>query len=229
MRLRACTVIFASSLALMPVAAGAAETPLPAAMATLALKDGRILHNVRVMSDEGASVVVRADEGLLKISKADLPQAVTSALPEKAPTSDTPEYVMQRFDPNQAPEAPPPEPGAKPKAKPAAIVTPAPRPAAIAVYKGCTIISFEKKSFENVLGCALVVIQNDSDENTQIRAADFACITADGQRHIGRNLFANTFPPSVKRREYVPSHGQLEDIVTFSNDNLDISSVQWSR
>ena len=213
----------------LPLALRAADTPAPATFATLALKDGRVLHNVRVMSDDVASIVVRADEGLLKLAKSDLPPSVASAYPDKSPPPAATEYVMQRFDPNQAPEAPPPEPGAKPKPKPGAKPTPAPVPVANAVYRGCTITSFQKKSFENVLGCAVVTLQNDTDQNTPIRAADFVCVAADGTRHAGRNLFANTFPPSVKRREFVPAHGQLEDIVAFSNEDLDIAAVQWSR
>lgn len=181
------------------------------------------------MSDNGGSVVVRADEGLIKLAKSNLPQALAASYPDKSPAPVPAGFVMERFDPNQAPEAPPPEPGGKPKAKPGAGATPAPLPTANAVYKGCTITSFQKKPFENVLGCAEVVIQNDTDENSQIRAGDFVCEGADGVRHVGRNLFANTFPPSVKRREYVPAHGQLDDIVSFSNEDLDISSVRWAR
>jgi hypothetical protein len=181
------------------------------------------------MSDVGASVVIRADEGLVQVLKSNLPQAVAESYPQKAPDPAAPEYVMQRFDPNQAPEAPPPEPGAKPKAKPVATAVPGVKAAANPVYKGCTIISFQKKSFENVLGCAEVVVQNDTEAIIPIRAADFVCVTADGVRHPGRNLFANTFPPSVKRREAVPSHGQLDDLVAFGNEDLDISSVQWAR
>lgn len=207
----------------------AAEAPAPATYASVALKDGRVLHNVRVMSDDAGSVVVRADEGLLKLAKSDLPQAVAAAYPDKAPPPESTAYMMQRFDPNQAPEAPPPEPGSKAKPKPGAKPSPGPLPAANAVYLGSTIISFQKKSFENVLGCAEVTLQNDSDAPTPIRAADFVCVSADGTRHTGRNLFANTFPPSVKRRDLVPAHGQLVDIVSFSNEDIDVALVQWSR
>jgi hypothetical protein len=233
MRPRARTGLLAAALLLMPAVPAAADTapPPPAPIASMALRDGRVLHNVKIMSDEGASIVVRADEGLVQIEKSNLPQGVADAFPKRAPAPETgADLVMQRFDPNQAPEAPPPEPGgAKPKPKPAGIATPAPAPVANAVYKGCTIVSFQKKSFENVLGCAEVIIQNDSEENTQIRPGDFVCITADGVRHPGRNIFANTFPPSVKRREFVPAHLQLDDIITFGNEDLDIASVQWAR
>jgi hypothetical protein len=195
----------------------------------MVLKDGRVLHNVKIMSEEGTSVVVRADEGLVQVAKSDLPPALADAYPAKAPAPADAEYVMQRFDPNQAPEAPAPEPGAKPKPKPNAGATPAPGQVTSVVYKGCTIVSFQKKSFENVLGCAEVVIQNDTEDNVQIRPGDFVCVTAAGARRPGRNIFANTFPPSVKRREFVPAHGQLDDIITFGNEDMDIASVQWSR
>jgi hypothetical protein len=205
----------------------AADTAPPPPIATMVLKDGRVLHNARVMSDGGASVVVRADEGLVQVAKSDLPLSLADAYPAKAPAPAGAEYVMQRFDPNQAPVAPAPEPGAKAKPKPNANATPG--QAASAVYKGCTIVSFQKKSLENVLGCAEVVIQNDSEDNVQIRPGDLVCVTAAGARHPGRNIFANTFPPSVKRREFVPAHGQLDDIITFGNEDMDIASVQWSR
>jgi hypothetical protein len=228
MRPRALTGLLAAACLLMPLVPLAADTP-PPPMATMVLKDGRVLHNARVMSDGGASVVVRADEGLVQVEKSDLPQALADAYPAKAPAPADPEYVMQRFDPNQAPEAPAPEPGAKPKPKPNAGAAPAPGQAAGAAYRGCMIVSFQKKPFENVLGCAEVVIQNDTEDNVQIRPGDFVCITAAGARRVGRNIFANTFPPSVKRREFVPAHGQLDDIITFANEDMDIASVQWSR
>ena len=227
MRPRARTGLLAAACLLMPAMLAADTAPPPTA--TMVLRDGRVLHNARVMSDGGASVVVRADEGLVQVAKSDLPQALADAYPVKAPAPEGAEYVMQRFDPNQAPEAPAPEPGAKPKPKPNAGATPAPGQVASVVYKGCTIVSFQKKSFESVLGCAEVVIQNDTDDNVQIRPGDFVCITPAGARHPGRNIFANTFPPSVKRREFVPAHGQLDDIITFGNEDMDIASVQWSR
>jgi hypothetical protein len=228
MRPRARIALLAAACLVMPAMPCAADTPA-APIASMVLKDGRALHNVRIMSEEGTSVVLRADEGLIQVAKSDLPQGLADAYPRKDPAPAGPEFVMQRFDPNQAPEAPPPEPGAKPKPKPAGGATPAPGPVANAVYRGCTIVSFQKKSFENVLGCAEVVIQNDTEDNVQIRPGDFACVTADGARHPGRNIFANTFPPSVKRREFVPAHGQLDDIITFGNEDMDIARVQWSR
>lgn len=229
---RAC-MAFLAGLLLAPVAALAADTGAPGPMATLELKDGRVLHNVKVMSDEGTSVVVHADEGLLKIAKSNLPAAVAAtytAIPP--PTADTTGLVMETFDPNQPPEAPPPEPGAKPAPKaapPGAVPAPGPMPVASAVYKGCTITSFQMKAFQNVQGCAEVVIRNDTDQAVQIRPGEVACITSDGARHLARNIITDSFPPAVKRREFVPPQGQVDDIFAFSNEPLDISSVQWSR
>jgi hypothetical protein len=231
MRPRACIGFLSAACLLVPLMLAAdapAPTPTPAPVRPMVLKDGRVLHNARVMTDEGASVFIHADEGLLQVLKSNLPPGVADVVPQKAPDPSAPEYVMERFDPNQGPAILPPEPGAKPKAK-AAAATPPPKAVAEPVYKGCTIMSFQKKSFENVLGNAEVVIQNDSEYPVQIRAVDFVCIAANGTRHPGRNLFANTFPPSVKRREFVPAHGQLDDIVSFGNDDLDIASVQWAR
>jgi hypothetical protein len=227
MRSLACAGILAGASLLAPVVLRAADAATPVAMMTL--RDGRVLHNARVVSDVGTSVVVRADEGLVEVAKSDLPRSQADASAAKAPAPGAPEFVMVRFNPNQAPEAAPPEPGAKAAAKPVANANPAMRPVASATYKGCIIMSFQMKSFQNVLGCAEVVIRNDSDEATLIRPGDFVCLTADGARHPGRNLVADTFPPSVRRSELVPAHGEVDDIVTFANDALAISLVQWSK
>jgi hypothetical protein len=224
----------AAAVLLGPPALKAADSNPPAVIASLELKDGRVLHNVKVMSDEGASIVVRADEGLLKISKANLPAAYVDtsvAKPQPAAPAGPLQYVMQRFDPSQPPEALPPEPGAKPKVNPAGKATPgAPGKATEnAVYKGCTIINFQIKSFQNVQGCAEVIIRNDTDEKVMIRPGEITCTTADGARHLARNIITDSFPPNVKRREFVPARGELDDIFAFANEPLEISSVQWTR
>jgi hypothetical protein len=220
----------AAAVLLAPMALIAADSLPPAPLASVELRDGRVLHNVKVMSDEGVNVVVRADEGLLKIAKSDLPSSLADAYAAKPPApSGPPQFVMQRFDPNQAPEAPPPEPGAKPKVNQAAKPAPGPTPTAGTMYKGCTIISFQIESFQSVQGCAEVVIRNDTDQMVQIRPGEIACTTADGARHLARNIITDSFPPSVKRREFVPARGELDDIFAFANEPLDISSVQWSR
>ena len=57
----------------------AAPTPTP--IPTLKLKDGRVLHNVQVRSNEDDSIVVRADEGLVKVAKSNLPAGDRRRLP----------------------------------------------------------------------------------------------------------------------------------------------------
>jgi hypothetical protein len=42
-------------------------------------------------------------------------------------------------------------------------------------------------------------------------------------------MVTDGFPPNIKRREIVPAQGNIDDIVTFVNDAIDISSVQWAR
>jgi hypothetical protein len=222
-----------AAVLLAPLGLAAADPNPPAAMPSVELKDGRVLHNVKVMADEGANLVVRADEGLLKIAKSNLPTAFAdtyAAKPQPIPLAGPVQYVMQRFDPNQPPEAPPPEPGAKPKANTVAKPGGAP-PAAMgsSVYKGCTIMSFQIKSFQSVQGCAEVVIRNDTDEKVMIRPGEITCTTTDGGRHVARNIITDSFPPSVKRREFIPARGELDDIFAFANEPLNISSVQWSR
>jgi hypothetical protein len=232
---RARLGFLAAALMLAPLAlaAGDPPSPTPTPVPTVQLKDGRVLHNVRVMTDEGANVVVRSDEGLLQLAKADLPPGLIEVAPAPPPQPAGPtQYVMQRFDPNQAPEAPPPEPGAKPKANAAVkpgSPAPASNPVAGTVYRGCTIMSFQIKAFQNVQGCAEVIIRNDTDQAVAIRPGEVSCATADGARHVARNIITGGFPPAVKKREFVPANGQLDDIFAFANEPLQISSVQWTR
>jgi hypothetical protein len=215
---------------LAPPGLVAANPAPPSPIPSVALKDGRVIHNVKVMSDEGTSLVLHADEGLLKVAKSDLPPALANSYAAKAPPAPVATgLVMQAFDPNQPPEALPPEPGVKPKANPAAKPTPAAKLVASAAYKGCTIISFQMKSFQSVQGCAEVVIRNDTDQMVQIRPGDIACTTADGARHLARNIITDAFPPAVKRRDFVPPQGELDDIFAFANEPLNISGVQWAR
>jgi hypothetical protein len=221
-------IVFLAAICLLAPAPLRADTAPPAA--ALTLKDGRVLHNVRVMSDEGASEILRSDEGLTKVAKSILPPefAVAPAVPASASTG-SPELVMRGFDPNQAPEAPPPEPGGakpKPAAKPSA---PGAKPVSSTTFMGCSIISFQIKAFQNVQGCAEIVIRNDSDQQVMIRPGEVSCTTADGAKHVARNIITDSFPPAIKRREFVPPRSQIDDIFAFANQPLDISSVQWSR
>lgn len=225
---RSCLGI-AAAILLASSAVFAADSVPAAPIASLQLKDGRILHNVKIMSDEGENVVVHADEGLLKIPKSVLPQTVSAPPSAATVPAGPPQLVMERFDPNQPPETLPAEPGTKPKASPAANPGAAPRPAAAAVYKGCSIISFQVKSFQSVRGCAEVIIRNDTDEAVLIRPGEVSCTTSDGARHLARNIITDAFPPAVKKRELVPARGQVDDIFAFSNEPLGIASVQWAR
>jgi hypothetical protein len=200
---------------------------------SVALKDGRVLHNVRIMSNEGSSIVVHADEGLLKIERTNLPTGIADNVPapppDRAETAAEAGMVMQSFNPNQAQPQ-------DPQAAPVPIVTPPPkRPPAPApvvpnpVFKGCSIVSFAPKAFNNVLGCAEVVIHNDTDVPVIILPHDILCIAVGGARHIGRLIVSDGFPPHIKRKEFVPPRGDVDDIVTFTDDEIDLSSVQWAH
>ena len=208
---------------------GADASP-PAIAASLELKDGRVLHHVKVMSAEAAGIVVNADEGLIKIERADLPQAFSDEyLPKPAEQAGS-VVVMPPFNPNLAPEGQVPAPGPKPVPKPSPKPTPRPTPGKHLVYKGCSIISFEMKPFQNVLGGAEVVIRNDTDAAVVLHPGDLVCTTKTGSRRPGRNFIAiQVLPPVIRRREIVPPNDSIVDIVTFTNDALDISSVDWSR
>ncbi len=196
----------------------AAPTPIP----TLKLNDGRVFHNVQVRSNEENSIVVRADEGLVKIAKTNLPQDVADAYPSKPSQAGNSNMVMQPFNPN-------PAPGQGPAARPTPRPTPTPKPAQSAVYKGCSIVSFQTKAFQTSLGCAEVVIRNDTDAVVVIYPGEIMCVTNTGARHPGRIIVTDGVPPIIKRQEFIPARGDVDDIVTFTNDALDISYVQWTR
>jgi hypothetical protein len=83
MRARPCAAFLLAWCLAAPQGARAADTAPPAVMATLELKDGRVLHHVRILSDEPDSLVLRADEGLLKVLKSELPQSVAGSAPAR--------------------------------------------------------------------------------------------------------------------------------------------------
>lgn len=214
MRSQARLLVLAATLLLAPLALQAADPGMPGPFALLPLKDGRLLHNVRIISNQPDSIVVKADEGLLKLAKSNLPQGVALVIPAKVAPPPRPVYVTQPFNPDRPPAA---APGAENKLENAS------------TFRGCSIVSFQSKAFQNSLGCAEVVIRNDSDTPADISPGNLVCITTSGARHIGRNLIINGDTPVVKRVETVPGRGEIDEIVTFTNDALDISYVQWNR
>jgi hypothetical protein len=192
-------------------AASAADQSLPFPMATLGLRDGRVLHNVRVISNGPDNIVVRADEGLIKVAKSNLPQAAADAYPVRP---ELPQAAPQQVV------------GPKPVPKPTQNQKPALNP----VFKGCVLVSFQMKPYHNSLGCAEVVIRNDSGAAVVIFPRDIVCVMTAGTRYAGRQFVAaDASPPIVKRREIVPTHGSASDLLTFVNDAIDISSVQWAK
>ena len=197
---------------------GAGPTPTPTPIPSLKLNDGRVLHNVQVRANQDSSIVVLASEGLLKIAKTNLPKEIADAYPVKSPPAQGgSDMVMQPFNPNPPGPAPGQSPNEKPTPKPTR--KPAFNPA---VYKGCTIVSFQPRAWQTSLGCAQVVIRNDTEEPATIYPGELFAITTDGVRHPGRIIVADGDPPTIKRQETISA-------VTFSNDALDISYVQWAR
>src|ERR1019366_153715 len=200
-------------------------TPTPTPIPVLTLDDGRVFHNVRIKSVEQDSIVVRADEGLVKIAKANLPQDLAYAYAAKSDEAGAQDMGMQPFNPN-APQA---APGQTPPTRPAPKPTPSPKPTRDALYKGCSIVSFQPKAFQTSLGCVEVVIRNDTDTPVLINPGEIVCVTTMGARHSGRIFVTDGIPPIIKRVEVVPARGDVDDILTFTNDALDISYVQWAR
>ena len=207
----------------------------PAVIASLSLRDGRVLHNASILSDEGSSVVVRSDEGLTKVSKDALPAGALPNVPAKpadavasGDTANT--MVMKPFNPDTAPAEPVAQPEVKkPAPKQVTPSLPNAKPTPNPVYKGCTITSFQVKPYQGVQGCIEVVVSNTTDQIVVLHPGDFVCITASGARHGGRNMITDGFPPQLKRREVVPPDGQIDDIVTFTDVALDNPTVQWAH
>jgi len=220
-----CLPVLAACL-LMPAVSPAGDPgPTPTPIATLKLNDGRVLHNVVVKSNEADSIVVRASEGLLKVAKANLPQDLADAYPSKPEQPGAQDTVMQPFNPN----APQVSPGQAPPARPIPRPTPTPKPTRDPVYKGCTIVSFQPKAFQTSLGCAEVVIRNDTDTPVLINPGEIACVTTTGARRTGRIFVTEGVPPIIKHMEIIPARGDVDDILTFTNDALDISYVEWVK
>jgi hypothetical protein len=221
----------AAFLVLAPVARAADTAPVPPQLVpSVTLRDGRVLHNVKVMSTQATSVIVHADEGLIGIARANLPPGFVPAAPEQAADLPGAQTIMQTFNPNDAPMLDQEQQKPAPKVTPVPKTTEPPRPAqANPVFKGCTIVSFQMKAFGTAQGCAEVVIRNDSDAPVIIVPRDFVCVAKTGQRRGGRFLVTDGFPPQIRRRDSVPSQGQLTDIVTFTDDMIDMSTVQWAR
>ncbi len=222
-----CLGVLVASCFVGPAGSIAANSAAAAATAPLQLRDGRVLHNAAVITDEGDSVVLRADEGLFKLAKTDLPQALSASYPAPKPTPVGEQMVMVPFNPNP-PDAIA-EPDARPKPKPAPTTAPKPMENSGLLFNGCSIVSFQAKAFQNVAGCAEVGIANGTDAPVVIYPRNFVCVTSSGARRQGRYIVTDGFPPTIKRRDVVPARGTVEEIIIFSNDALDVSSVQWAR
>jgi hypothetical protein len=223
----ACVGMLLAACLLAPADLGAADSAAAPPVAALQLKDGRILHNARVIADEGDSVVVRADEGLVKVAKVDLPPAVATFYPAPTPTPAAEQMVMVPFNPN--PSEATQEPEGRPKAKPAPENVPNTAQNNNLSYRGCTIVSFQVKAFQNLQGCAEVVVTNGTDMPVVIFPRNLVCSTSGGARHAGRYFVTDGFPPIIRRREVVPAQGSIDEQVIFTNDAIDISGMQWGR
>jgi hypothetical protein len=220
-----CLPLFAACL-MIPIASRALESgPTPTPMPTLKLNDGRVLHNVVVKADQQDSIVVRANEGLLKVAKSNLPLEIADAYPVKPAQPGAQDMAMPPFNPN----VPQVGPGQPPAVRPMPRPTPTPKPTRDPVHKGCTIVSFQPKAFQTSLGCAEVVIRNDTDTPVLINPGEIICVTTNGTRRSGRIFVTDGVPPIIKRLEIVPARGDVDDILTFTNDALDISYVEWAR
>jgi large subunit ribosomal protein L25 len=85
------------------------------------------------------------------------------------------------------------------------------------------------KPFQNVLGCAEVVIRNDTDAPGPHPCPGFRLHHRRRAPGTRAGTSSPTGSPRVKRREFVPAHGQLDDIVTFGNDDASTSRASSGR
>jgi hypothetical protein len=204
---------------LLPAAVRAAD-PAPAVWATLELRGGRVLHHVKVIANEPDSLVVRADEGLIKVAKASLLPPAAGFYPLSAPPrSESTEMIMQPFDPNPASAV----------RSPLSIEKPAVDPLQPKLHNGCSIVSYQLKTFPGVLGCAEIALHNDTDAPADIAPGDFGCITADRKRYRGNVMLIEGVPLGKKHKDVVPPHGDVSEIVSFTNDAIEIVAVVWIR
>jgi len=196
--------------------------PVPTFFPTLALQDGRVLHNAKVISNKPDSVVIRADEGLIILAKSKLPDSVAALYPAQAPRPTPGGTMMKPFNPSASDLSPMPPPAPRPTPRPA------PRPLNN-LFQGCSIVSFQAKPFQTSLGCAEVVIRNEGDNAVEIQPGNIVCITTSGAGHRGRFFVIDGTAPIVKHVETIPAHGDIDEIITFTNEALEISYVQWAR
>ena len=189
----------ACALGLPALSADTASASFP----TLALLDGRVLHNARIISNKPDSVVIRADEGLMMISKTKLPESVAVLYPVQAPTPTPPGTMMKPFNPNPA------DASGMPAPKPRPTPRPTPKAAENHLFRGCSIVSFQAKAFQTSLGCAEVVIRNETDSPVEIQPGNIVCITTTGVGHAGRFFIIDGTPPIVKRSEITFRRGEI--------------------
>jgi hypothetical protein len=200
-------------------AVATADPPVrPTQWTVLELKGGRVLHNVKLISDETDSIVVRADEGLVKVAKSTLPDAVAVFFAVKALPPGPTEMMMVPFNGDPANAVRPQDPTEK------AVVNAGDRK----LFKGCTIVGFQPRVYRRMLGCAEVTVRNDTDTPIEVSAGDFTCIATGLGPLPGRFMVIEGDPSGRKLKEVIPPHGDVEDILAFSAKPLEITGVQWS-
>lgn len=214
---RRCGVLGAALVLIAAVAAADPPAP-PTQWTVLELKGGRVLHNARLISNETDSIVVRADEGLVKVAKVTLPDSVAALYAVKAPVAGPPEMMMVPFNGDPANAVRPQDPAEK------AVVNGVDRK----LFKGCTIVGFQPRVYRRMLGCAEITVRNDTDTAIEVSAADFTCIAAGLGPIPGRFMVVEGDPTSRKLKEVIPPHGDVDDILAFSAKPLEITGVQWS-
>ena len=205
-------LLLAACLGLVARAAGS--------IGDIQLKSGKVLHKVKVLSDEPDSLVVFATEGMMKVKKADLPPALAARFPEReAPPPPPPPLV------NKSLSDVPPEPETR-QARP-----PAAPPVDPNLFMGCLITNYQVKPVQATLGCVEVTIHNSTEAAVTIAPKMIGCITTDGKRHTGGRFFVinDAGSMTMKRQETIPASGDVTDVVYFQTDALDLQTVGWAR
>ena len=185
------------------------------------LKTGKVLHHAKLISDQFDSLVVFSAEGMVKVRKADLPDALAKRYPERAAPPPPPAPLISKPLTLDAPdEAGRPRPAPPPVAA----------PADPNLFRGCLITNFAAKPVQGTLGCVEVTIHNSTESPVDITPAMIRCVTTDGKVHPGMRFFVvnDLGSMTMKKTETVPPSGDVTDVVFFQQLEMDIQSLSWA-
>ena len=206
-------------IAVLALASGLRAAEL---VGTIELKSGKTLHNAKVLSDQWDSIVVFATEGMVKVKKADLPEALLAKYPMKA-EPPPPMVMMKTMATAQAPAHGEVAPPMAPKPAPAA-------PDNNGLYLNMLILSSQLKPMQASQGCVEVTVHNNGSEAQTLKADRITCVDQAGGIHVGKRFFIVADQGTMVKNEVsVPGGGDVTEIVYFQNEELRIGEIRWAH